>query len=72
MSCTQLGSSLNIKQILMELNIKWTPEDYNKQSHPLVIESFVLPTFYTELQESSLAKKAFNSGRQKVGVKSLM
>lgn len=72
MPCTQLGSSLNIKQILMELNIKWTSEDYNKQSHPLVVESFVLPTFYTELQESSWAKKAFNSGRQKVGVKSLM
>lgn len=72
MSCTQLGSSLNIKQILMELNIKWTPENYNKQSHPLVVESFVLPTFYTKYQESSWAKNAFNSGRRKVGVKSLM
>lgn len=56
----------------MELNIKWTPENYHKQSHPLVVESFVLTILYIKLQESCWAKKAFNIGRQKVGVKSLM
>lgn len=68
MSCTLLSPSLNIKQILMELNIKWTPENYSKQSHPSVVESFVLPTLYIKLQESCWAKKAFNIGRRKVGV----